>query len=119
MESDGTDEVVRAFVERSPAPGHPVLGVQAGALMVDSWWAAALWLGRRTCIVRLDDGPAPGLADRLAPALAAEGLAPQLADLGAPVESISAQRLGVVGAIWQVWADGEETALADIAAGLG
>ncbi|MGI8759687.1 MAG: hypothetical protein ACR2K0_10330 [Acidimicrobiales bacterium] len=113
------DDVVRAFANRVAAPDNALVRVDGEALTVDDWWPAALWLGPATCLVRLDEGPGPGLPAQLAQALAAAGLKSVDADPSA-IEAITVQRLGLMGAAWQVWADDDDTAraaIADAAAG--
>ena len=111
-----TEEVVSAFVARVPAPGHPSLQVEDDALVVDGWWPAALWLGREACLVRLDESPGDAVAAQLAETLAARGMVVVDADLDAPVEAITMQRLGLIGARWQLWAADEGAARSAVAA---
>ena len=111
-----TDDVVSAFVSRAPAPGHPSLQVEEDALVVDGWWPAAMWLGREACLVRLDDSPGDAVAAQLTEALAARGMVVVDADLDAPVEAVTMQRLGLIGARWQLWAADEAAARAAVAA---
>lgn len=106
--------MVQAFAKRVPVPDHASVRVDGDALTVDDWWPAALWLGPATCLARLDEGPAPDLAAQLAAALTAAGLRPVEADPSA-VEAITVQRLGLMGAAWQVWAEDDSTAAAAIA----
>jgi len=40
-------------------------------------------------------------------------------DLDAPIEAVTAHRLGVVGGRWQVWATSEAAGRADVAAAAG
>ncbi|MDP9019484.1 MAG: hypothetical protein M3N25_01560 [Actinomycetota bacterium] len=109
-------EVVTAFVSGAPAPGHPSLQVEEDALVVDGWWPAALWLGREACLVRLDESPGEGVAAQLAEALAGRGMVVVDADLDAPLEAVTMQRLGLIGARWQLWAADEAAARAAVAA---
>lgn len=111
-----TADVVSAFVSRVPAPGHPSLQVEDDALVVDGWWPAAMWLGREACLVRVDDSPGDAVAAQLTEALAARGMVVIDADLDAPVEAITMQRLGLIGARWQLWATDEAAARAAVAA---
>jgi hypothetical protein len=114
-----TADVVTAFVSREPAPGHPSLQVEEDALVVDGWWPAALWLGREACLVRLDDSPGDAVAAQLAQALTARGMVVVAADLDVAVEAVTMQRLGLIGARWQVWAADEPTAQAAVGAAAG
>lgn len=109
------NDVVQAFVDRVSPPDDASVRIDGDALTVDDWWSAALWLGPATCLTRLDEAPAPGVPAQLAEALAAAGLRPVDADPSA-IEAITVQRLGLMGAAWQVWADDESTARAAIAA---
>ncbi|HEV2767691.1 MAG TPA: hypothetical protein VGV63_08305 [Acidimicrobiales bacterium] len=111
-----TDGVVSAFVSRGPVPGHPSLQVEEDALIVDGWWPAALWLGREACLVRLDESPGTAVAAQLAEALTTRGMVAVDGDLDAPVEAVTMQRLGLIGATWQLWAADEADARAAVAA---
>lgn len=112
-------EVVAAFVGRSQPPADPSLAVEGESLLVDGWWPAALWLGSSTCLVRLDEGSRPELAAWLGEELAATGLVGVDVDLDAPLEAITVQRLGLMGATWRVWSVDESTALAAVAEAAG
>lgn len=114
-----TGEVVTAYACRDAAPGHPSLQVEEDALVVDGWWPAALWVGREACLVRVDESPGPVVAAPLAEALAARGMVIVHADLDAPVEAVTMQRLGLIGARWQLWAADEAAARAAVAAAAG
>lgn len=113
------DGVVQAFVARTGAPAQAGLDIEGPALMVDRWWPAALWLGPATCLVRLDDGPRPELAEVLERALGDAGMEVTDLDVDAPVEAITAQRLGVIGARWRLWATSAAAGRADVAAAAG
>lgn len=108
------NEVVQAFVDRVAPPDDASVRVDGDALTVDDWWPAALWLGPATCLTRLDEAPAPDVPAQLAKALAAAGLRPVDTDPSA-IEAITVQRLGLMGAAWQVWANDENTAQIAIA----
>lgn len=104
-------DVLRAFVEATDPPGDPSLTVEGDKLVVDGWWPAALRLGPRTCLVRVDDGPDAGLPVQLVDALSDRGLVEiEAADLGAPVLAVAMQRMDVLAALWQVWSEDEATA---------
>ncbi len=107
--------VAMAFVRRVSPPDEPSVQVEGDALMVDSWWPAALWLGPSTCLVRRDECPRPTLPIALEAALGEVGLAEVDVGLDAPIEAISVGRLGVLGADWQVWSSDVEVAGAAIA----
>ena len=113
------DEVVQAFVRRTPAPTSADLDIEGPALMVDRWWPAALWLGPATCLVRLDEGPRPELSQSVERALGDAGMEVVHLDLDAPIEAITAQRLGVIGARWRVWATSADAGRADVATAAG
>jgi hypothetical protein len=112
-------EVVTAFASREPAPGHPHLQVEGEALVLDGWWPVALWLSPEACLVRLDESPGEAVAADLAEALAGRGLAVVEADLDAPVEALTMQHLGLIGACWQLWAPDEAAARAAVATAAG
>lgn len=107
-------EVVAAFVGRLPAPGDPSLQIEGNSLMIDGWWPAALWLGPSTCLVRLDEGAKAEVPAWLDEELSATHLVPVDADLDAPLEAISVQRLGLIGAAWRIWSLDEPTARAAV-----
>lgn len=106
--------VVQGFAERAPVPGDPELAVEGDALTVDGWWPAALWVGPATCLVRLDEDAHAEVAGALAEALGAVGLVAVEADLEAPIEAVTIQRLGLMGARWQVWSTDADAARSSI-----
>ncbi|MEX2620834.1 MAG: hypothetical protein WD250_11520 [Egibacteraceae bacterium] len=91
------------------------LNVENGALYLDGWWPVLVGLGERVQLVRADDDPeALGLGRVVAGALARHGLRPCTMDERL-TESIGLQRLGLLGASWQLWAPDQELADAALA----
>ncbi|MGH2705604.1 MAG: hypothetical protein ACRDJ4_11070 [Actinomycetota bacterium] len=118
----GRAEQLAAYVAGGMIEDDASLSVQEDALIVDGWWPAAVRLGRNTHLVRLDqDGPELDLPEQLASALAAAGLTRLEGDWPL-IEAITLQRLGLLGAQWDVWAPSQteaEAAIGEGAAGEG
>jgi len=109
-------EFLRAYVAGDPGGDGGALSVQEEALYVDGWWPAAVRLGPQTHLVRTDlDGPEQDLTQVLMEALESAGLRPIQGDWSV-VEAVTFQRLGLVGATWQVLGTSEAQARLDIEA---
>jgi hypothetical protein len=113
----GRPDQLAVYVAGGMLDDDPSLSVQEDALIVDGWWPAAVRLGRNTHLVRLDaEGPEPDLPEELSAALAAAGLT-RVEGEWPLIEAITLQRLGLLGAQWDLWAPSREEAEAAIAEG--
>ena len=103
-------QLLEAYVSGVAMPDDSALSVESEALYVDSWWPAAVRLGARVHLVRIyEDGPQPELSVELAQLLAESGLE-HVGDDWPLIESVTLQRLGVLGGHWQVWAESKAAA---------
>lgn len=102
-----TLDLIRSYVDAKPMPEHGPLTTQMSALYLDEWWPVAVRLNDKCFFVRMnDDGPMPEIARQITRMLADAGLQCFGTEDDWPlVDGITLQRLGVVGASWEVWAD--------------
>lgn len=96
-------ELLHQWMNGRVVPAGESLGVEGDALLVDGWWPVAVRLDPTTFMLRIDDTcPHPQVPGEVAAALTAGGFENLDGDW-AVVESISLQRLGLLGARWQIW----------------
>jgi len=104
-------QLLRKWVSTGASETAGSLDVEEdGALLVDGWWPAGVRLDPSNFLVRVDDTcPVPGLPGQIVSVLEEAGFRHLEGDW-AVVESIALQRLGLLGAHWQVWGHDHESA---------
>lgn len=106
---------IDAYVAEAPLPPQGPLNVENDAVYLDGWWPGAIRLPAGAYAVRTEADPAGLDLPRLfADCLTRAGLRRCAVD-DRLLESISLQRVGLLGSSWEVWAV-DDTAATDAVA---
>lgn len=119
MASAESQPELEAFLQRyveGEAVEEGRLNLENGAVYLDGWWPVVVGLPEGAQLVRADMDPEGfGLRDIVAGVLTQKGMQACTIDEGL-AEAVALQRLGLLGASWQLWAPSDEVAEKALAA---